>query len=64
MFNSVFRGRGQYQLVLSRKSGTKKKTAARTWTGQFMRQSSPYKSKVLNSQEKRIPCKSRLGMKK
>ena len=28
------------------------------------RLSSPYKSKVLNSQEKRIPCKSRLGMKK
>ena len=63
-FYSFFRGRGQYQSVVARESGAKKKTGARTWAGQFMCLSSPYTSKVPNSQEKQILYKAGLGMKK
>ena len=63
-FYFFFRGRGQYQSVLARESGSKKKTGARTWTGQFMYLSSPYTSKVPNSQGKQILYKAGLGMKK
>ena len=63
-FYFFFRGRGQYQSLLARESGTQKKTGASTWTGQFMCLSSPYTSKVPNSQEKQILYKAGLGMKK
>ena len=62
-FYFFFRERGQYQSVVARESGTKKKTGARTWTGQFMCLSSLYTSKVPNSQEKQILYKVGLGMK-
>ena len=64
VFNSAFRGRGQYKSVLARESGNKKKAGTRTWTGQFMCLSGPHTSKVLNSQEKQILYKAGLGMKK
>ena len=44
--------------------GPRKKTGARTWAGQFKCLSSPYTSKVPNSQEKQILYKAGLGMKK
>ena len=57
------RRRGQYQTVLGRESGGKKKTSAWAWTLQFMCLSSPYTSKVPNSQEKQMQYKAGLGMK-
>ena len=51
----------QYQSVLAGENGTNKKAGARTWTGQFMCLSSPYTSKVPNSQEKLYKYSIKLG---